>query len=611
MTFRFDLLVFLGVCLAKLPALVAGEALGDVPACDSEIYCDGPLLEAAQDAYVYNDSKTFVDLHMKHDPDVILDAFGNLSDPLDRDVMKSFVEANFDGPATEFTDWTPTDWNPSPAMFEKINDEKLRAWASDLNDLWKELGRQIKDDVRDNADRYSLMYVNQPFVVPGGRFREFYYWDSYWIIKGLLLSEMTDTVKGMLSNFVSMVDTLGFVPNGNRVYYQRRSQPPFLIPAVNEYLKATNDFAFVQSILPSLQKEYEFWMTNRTVVVTKPQAGSVSHTLNRYNVFMGKPRPESYREDVETASELSQAEAAELYSNLASAAESGWDFSSRWFGEQGTLRSIRTKEIVPVDLNSILCLNEKLMADFYERAGDTSKAAEFRTAHQARRAAIRDIFWSDTSGAWLDYDLKSSANNNQFYLSCVVPMWAGCYGGDEGGEEETERAVMNYLKAEGVLDFPGGVPTSLKQNTGQQWDYPNAWPPLQHMLIEALANSRLDEAKQLAFDLAQKWTLTNFLAYEEKKVMYEKYDVTNQGVPGHGGEYGVQAGFGWTNGVILTLLDQYGDRLRSDVQMTTPPGKMTTPPGTTVTSTGIKPRPYFGTLVQVALGLMLLLLCSL
>ncbi|XP_022108358.1 trehalase-like [Acanthaster planci] len=593
-----ELTVLFAFCLLASSTVGADQALKDVGACDSEIYCDGPVLQAVQDAHVYNDSKTFVDLNMLHDPDKVLSAFGNLTDKTDGDAVKRFVEANFDGPATEFTSWTPTDWKPSPSMFSNIRDTKLRAWASDLNDLWKDLGRKITDDVKNNAQRYSLMSVDNPFVVPGGRFREFYYWDSYWIIKGLLLSEMTNTVKGMLLNFASIVDKLGFVPNGNRVYYERRSQPPFLIPSVSEYLKATGDFPFVQSILPSLQREYEFWMANRSVDVTRP-GSSTTHTLNRYNVFMGKPRPESYREDVETASGLPEAEAAEVYSNLASAAESGWDFSGRWFGEQGTLRSIRTKEIVPVDLNSVLCLNEKLLADFYERAGNATKAAEFSAAHQARRAAIRDIFWSDATGAWLDYDLKSSANNNKFYLSSIVPMWVGCYGEDAGKKEEIDRAVINYLKREGVLDHPGGVPTS-KQNTGQQWDYPNAWPPLQHMLIEALANSSLEEAKQLAFDLAQKWTLTNYRAYEENQVMYEKYDVTNQGVPGHGGEYGVQAGFGWTNGVILTLLDTYGDRLQSDVPTTTHPP-------TTVTSASIKPRLYFSTLILI-LSLMFILL---
>ncbi|XP_033641630.1 trehalase-like [Asterias rubens] len=537
----------------------------------SEIFCDGPLLSAAQNAFIFNDSKTFVDLHLKNDPATVLSDFESLNST-DMGVMQSFVDANFDGPAIEFSPWVPPDWQLSPAILEKIQDPELRAWASDLHTLWKDLGRKIKDDVDINKDQYSLMHVDNPFVVPGGRFREFYYWDSYWIIKGLLLSGMTDTVKGMLSNFISIVDQLGFVPNGNRIYYQRRSQPPFLIPSVNEYLKVTGDFQFVRDNLPTLQKEYEFWMVNRSVEVRKQDGGSVeSYTLNRYNVFMGKPRPESYREDVETAAGLPEVDAAEVYSNLASAAESGWDFSSRWFGQQGTLSSIRTKQIVPVDLNSIMCMNERLLAEFYEQAGDTVKAAEFTTAYQTRRSAIQNVLWKESTGVWLDYDLELSATRDEFYLSNILPMWAGCYGSEVGAaKHEIDGKVLSYLKNEGVLDYPGGVPTS-KKNTSEQWDYPNAWPPLQQMLIEALDNSDLKEAKQIAFDLAQKWTLTNYLAYKENKVMYEKYDVTNQGVPGHGGEYGVQAGFGWTNGVIMTLLDEYGDKLKSDVPITTTP----------------------------------------
>ncbi|XP_030833621.1 trehalase [Strongylocentrotus purpuratus] len=527
--------------------------LKDEAPCASSIFCNGLLLKAAQNAMIYNDSKTFVDLHLKQSEDVILQAFGELVDRTDANVMREFVAEYFDGPNIEFEDWEPSDWKENPGFIDGIKDDELKEWARDLNELWKELGRQIKQDVLTNADRYSLIHVENPFIVPGGRFREFYYWDSYWIFKGLLLSEMTETVKGMLTNFVSISKSIGHVPNGNRVYYEKRSQPPFLIPSVYLYLQATDDIETIRTFLPDLEIEYQFWMTDRAIDITKD---ANVYTLNRYNVNMGMPRPESYREDIETADGKNEEEAAEVYSNLASAAESGWDFSTRWFRDGATLGSIRTKEIVPVDLNSVLCLSEWALYEMYNTTGNESKAATYLQAFNDRKRAISEVLWSEDEGAWFDYDIVDEDIVDQFYPSNIMPMWASCYD----DTNDIQQQVLDYLKKEGVLEFPGGIPTSLTKS-GQQWDYPNAWPPLQDIVIETLRKSDVEEANDYALKLAQNWTLTNWRAYKETDLMFEKYDVEKQGVPGHGGEYAVQAGFGWTNGVIMSLLDHYGDQL--------------------------------------------------
>lgn len=129
-------------------------------------------------------------------------------------------------------------------------------------------------------------------VATGGRFREFYYWDSYWIVQGLLLSEMYNTTRGVLENFLSMVDKYGFVPNGGRVYYAQRSQPPLLIPMVDSYVTQTGNITFLKNNINLLAKEFEFWMTNRTVTVNK---NGIEYTLARYYAPSQGPRPESYR----------------------------------------------------------------------------------------------------------------------------------------------------------------------------------------------------------------------------------------------------------------------------------------------------------------------------
>lgn len=178
----------------------------------------------------------------------------------------------------------------NPKFLNRIADPKLKTWARTLHEFWKELGREIKNEVGLKPELNSLVYVSHPVILPGGRFKEFYYWDSYWIQDGLLLSEMHLTVKGMLENFLEMVASIGFVPNGGRVYYQR-SQPPLLIPMVKNYYDATLDKEFITKHFAKLESEFNFWMQNRSITV---EFGGRNYTMVRYNSEKGAPRPESY-----------------------------------------------------------------------------------------------------------------------------------------------------------------------------------------------------------------------------------------------------------------------------------------------------------------------------
>ncbi|XP_055009132.1 trehalase-like isoform X2 [Boleophthalmus pectinirostris] len=180
------------------------------PPCDSEIYCTGPILDQVQKAKLYDDDKYFVDMKLKDPPGIILFAFKNLSSEsptVPREKLQDFLNKYFEKPGTEFETWNPPDWHSNPAFLNKINDKQLREWAFSVHKLWKLLGKKIRDSVKDHAELYSQIYTPYPVVVPGGRFRELYYWDSYWVINGLLLSEMTDTAKGMIQNFLYLVDS--------------------------------------------------------------------------------------------------------------------------------------------------------------------------------------------------------------------------------------------------------------------------------------------------------------------------------------------------------------------------------------------------------------------
>lgn len=530
-----------------------------VPACDSPIYCQGDLLDIIQRMRLFNDSKTFVDMSLKQSPEEVLSAFNNLSKPISEAQGRKFVGDHFSGPGDEFQPWKPTDLPRMPAIMNHIKDPLLRGFAWDLCRTWKDLGRKIKIDVKLNPDRYSLVYLPNPFIVPGGRFRETYYWDTYWVVKGLLLCEMTDTVKGMLENFAFMIERFGFIPNGGRVYYSRRSQPPFFIPMMYDYYKATKNLTFVQSHLPAMEAEYAFWMTNRSVSV---QRGDVTHILNRYASNVNSPRPESYSEDLKTASSTNNSSARrQLYQNLVSAAESGWDFSSRWFsrdpGTNLTLDTTRTTNILPVDLNSVLCMNEHILSELFNKTGNQEKGKNYSKNWQRRQTAIFNVLWNPTKRVWQDLDIAANSHRDYFYASNILPLFALCKGNNE---TQTENFVLTYLQNLGVLQFAGGFPTSL-ETTGQQWDLPNGWPPLQHMAIWGMSQSQNQQLKAEAFSLANKSIVSNWIAWNRSRNMYEKYSTNISGEGGSGGEYGVQEGFGWSNGVVLELLSMYGDRL--------------------------------------------------
>lgn len=247
----------------------------------------------------------------------------------------NFVNENFEDAGMEFEDWIPSDWKPHPRFVDDIEDNDFKKWALYLNSVWKTLGRKMKKDVHRHPELYSIIWVPNPVIVPGGRFREFYYWDSYWIVQGLLLSEMHTTVKGMLENFLYIVDEYGLIPNGGRIYYLQRSQPPVLMPMIKMYLEFTKDYQFVKDYIHIMEKEFDFWMKNHTKVIN---IDGNNYTLATYGDKSYGPRPESYSEDIETSKVFGDdpVKVEAFFSELKAGAESGWDFSSRWFIRNGT-----------------------------------------------------------------------------------------------------------------------------------------------------------------------------------------------------------------------------------------------------------------------------------
>ncbi|XP_059469468.1 trehalase isoform X2 [Neocloeon triangulifer] len=554
-------------CLFLVMLCVVGalSKISDLPPpCPSEIYCHGDLLKTVQMNSPYADSKTFVDMKMRFGVGETLLRFEQMMNSTGQNPGKHeieiFLNNTFDPAGSEFEAWEPSDWKPKPKFLDEIVDPDLKDWGVQLNDLWKLLGRKIKDDVRVHPEQYSIIYVPNPVIVPGGRFREFYYWDSYWIVRGLLQSEMYNTVKGMLSNFLAIVDEFGFIPNGGRIYYSQRSQPPLLIPMMEAYYQQTKDLKFIRDNIGTLEKEIAFWMTNHTVDVDKD---GKYYKLAVYGDRSSGPRPESFREDYETAHYFhTDEEREEYYSELKAAAESGWDFSTRWFvldgTNQGNITNLKTRKIVPVDLNAFLFWDMQIVSDFYHLLGNEERSKFYKDKSETWLEAVTEVLWHEEVGVWLDYDLINEKKRDYFYPSNLAPLFTGCY--DKKNEGDIVKGVMKYLQKTNVMVNLGGIPASL-EHSGEQWDYPNSWPPLVYIMIYGL--DRVDDtfAKELAYEIAERWIRANYKGFKETHAMFEKYDATIPGGYGGGGEYELQLGFGWTNGVIMDLLVKYGDRL--------------------------------------------------
>jgi alpha,alpha-trehalase len=512
----------LALLLLIAPALAGADAAARSPA---DLY--GTLFIDVQTRALFADSKTFADANARAAPEsIVADYERERRQPGFE--LKAFVARHFDLPAE----------NPAPLTLKPQGNV-----AEHIDRLWDVLTR-----APDAPARYaSLLPLSRPYVVPGGRFREIYYWDSYFTMLGLEASQRHDLVLAMLANFAELIDRYGHVPNGNRSYYLGRSQPPFFAAMV-ELVAARDGVAVYRRYLPELQREYDFWMEGAERVakasahrrVVRMQDGAI---LNRYWDDRDTPRDEAYREDLATARNAGRP-AAEVYRNLRAAAESGWDFSSRWLADGRTLGSIHTVELVPVDLNSLLYQLELTLAKSYDVAGNVLRSHATSKLAARRRAAMDRYLWDGHDGAYADYDWRQAKRSAWMSAATLYPLFF--HAASAGQSSRVAQYVREHLLQ------PGGLATTPVA-TGQQWDAPNGWAPLQWI---AIAGLRSNGEEALARRIACRWMSENIEGYRATAKLVEKYDISGSGA-GRGGEYPLQDGFGWTNGVLRRLLIDY------------------------------------------------------
>jgi alpha,alpha-trehalase len=494
------------------------------PLINTNQFYSSELFKAVQMSDIFPDSKTFCDYAPHFPLEEIEQKYLQYHQALNFN-LGQFIKDNFTKNAFLGIDY---------------QSDTSKSIEKHLEDLWKNLTREPA------KAKGSLIELPFPYIVPGGRFQEMYYWDSYFTILGLQTSRKIDLIENIADNFAHLIDQFGYIPNGNRTYFLGRSQPPFFSLIV-EVLREEKGDEILIKYLPILEKEYAFWMQGEDQIsAQKPTHKRVVflrnfYTLNRYWDESDTPRPESYREDIELAKDSPESSEG-FFRHIRAAAESGWDFSSRWFKDGQNMNTIHTTDILPVDLNCLLFNLEKTIFKAYLLLKDKKKTEKYYTFMNHRERAIKKYFFNREKGYYFDYDFVAKKPTEIYSLAGVFPLFFGI------------SKILQVRKVVGVIEKEflkeGGLITTLN-NTKQQWDAPNGWAPLQYIAYKGIMKYGFFN---LANTIKSRWMQTNEKVYAETGKMTEKYNVETPNIKAGGGEYPNQDGFGWTNGVYLKFL---------------------------------------------------------
>jgi alpha,alpha-trehalase len=419
--------------------------------------------------------------------------------------------------------------------------------------------RSLPEDTS-HLEEQGLLYLPKPYVVPGGRFNEMYGWDSYFIQTGLLRDGELELAKDMADNFLYEVKNYGKILNANRTYYLGRSQPPFLTEMVLAVYNKTHDRKWLADALPLIERYYRFW-------TTKPHLIEDTN-LSRYWDFGEGPAPEVlaaernaeglthydlvkkyFRTHKITDYEVDQYYDRKtdqltplFYKGDRSMRESGFDPSNR-FGAF----NLDVIHYNPVCLNSLLYLMESQTAQICDILGKTAEAGTWRKRAQSRAERVNRLMWDAKDGLYYDYDFQIQRVRHYPFLTTFFPLWAGFATKEQAGR--VEKNLLLFEKA-------GGLQTSTYAS-GNQWDAPFGWAPLQMIAADGLRRYGYnDDAKRISM---------KFLSLVRKEFLrqgyiVEKYDVVKNGsnvsASIHFGYSANQAGFGWTNAAFTHLYDE-------------------------------------------------------
>ncbi|MGH1519451.1 trehalase family glycosidase [Chryseobacterium sp. JK1] len=478
------------------------------------------LFDAVQRSQIFEDQKMMTDAVPLFPVSKINEDYQQLKDTEGFD-LKSFVMSHFDFLGARVS----------------IHREEHLPIEKHIEKLWDELTRTAYEE------KGTLLKLPKPYIVPGGRFNEFFYWDSYFIMLGLQVSGRVEMMENIVENCSYLIQNVGFIPNASRTHFLSRSQPPYFSLMLDLLVETTHNENLYIQYYDTLEKEYAFWMNGEEDVekgsgikrVVRTTQGDI---LNRYYDAENAPRPESYLIDIE---DKENASGEEFYRNIRSGCESGWDFSSRWFADGENIQTIETLNLAEVDLNCLLWHLESALAKSSALQNRPEKENYFIERAAKRRQMINQYFWDENTEMYKDYHIIKNTKTPSEHIAALYPLFLGI--ADDRQAEAVAKAISEKFL------YQGGLVTTTKKS-GQQWDLPNAWAPYQWLGFKAMKNYGFDD---LAEKIKNNWCSNVERVYKNTGKLMEKYNALDTETIAGGGEYPNQDGFGWTNGVYLQL----------------------------------------------------------
>ncbi|HEX8772841.1 MAG TPA: trehalase family glycosidase [Pyrinomonadaceae bacterium] len=427
---------------------------------------------------------------------------------------------------------------------------------------------QLPRDRREIREQ-GLLYLPYPYVVPGGRFNEMYGWDSYFIQVGLVRDGETELARNTVDNFLYEIENYGRILNANRTYYLTRSQPPFLTQMILNVYRQRRDRQWLRSTIPAIEKYYRFWtsephLTRETGLSRYYDLGEgpAPEVISDEKDSQGRTHYDRVREyyrtqtfddyDVGQYYDRRKDELTPLfYKGDRSMRESGFDPSNR-FGPF----NIDIIHYDPVCLNSLLYLMETDAAEIMRVLGHTRDARAWTARAEKRRASVNRLMWDEKDGLYYDYNFAKGSVRRYPFVTTFYPLWVGL-----ADRKQAARLVSNLH----LFERAGGLQTSTNAS-GNQWDAPFGWAPMQMIAVEGLRRyGYADEADRITANFLS----TILKEFIQHNTIVEKYDVARRESEISGGikfgyDYNV-IGFGWTNAAFTDMYARLPERKRASV----------------------------------------------
>lgn len=376
------------------------------------------------------------------------------------------------------------------------------------------------------TDKETLIGLPNPYLVPAHdptssfNFDEQYYWDSYFMVQGMLNDPAKkELVMGILDNLFALLKRYKMIPNASRTYLMGRSQPPLLTSFIFDVYEAYSlDKRWLAQAIGYARQEYEtVWMGT-----VKPFSHQVHEGLSRYY-------------DINVLNDLAET-------------ESGWDMTTRF--------NRKILEFLPVDLNALLYKYETDFARAAHILNQLDEQVAWELKAENRKKIMNKLMWSKSKGLFFDYNYVKDKKSVVPSLASYVPLWAGMVS-----NEQATQLVKNLAR----FDAPGGLVTTdepplksaFPQRIPAQWAYPNGWAPLHYFVVRGLERYEYQEqAKRIAL----RWLKTNNNWFTTHGVFLEKYNVIQPTKHPVEGVYPSQTGFGWTNAIFERFCQDYIDQ---------------------------------------------------